>query len=670
MRWLKSFASLSGLAIAITAFSGSANASDQQRFEKYISAWKHPNAIFNNSLALDTRLQLLDVAPQGSTVKIAALNFDNGESTRLLAAHICRASQRGVKVQMLIDSKSGSIPGEPNLFDFPITEEVYQYVANCGAQVRIYNHLPSFTVKLGKVLPHPKYLLQFAKGLKDAHDDKERQQAMVNAQVPINRLNHRKLFWVQSPSGRACSIIGGRNLGDHYLAWHEDSFIDGDIVYCDHHQKNMKNASANDQSNRVIADASASFDHLWNDTDSSAGVKVEHFDIQPNLNFPFKLITLEKESTHDGKKTTRDQKELQLVRRATDATSPAEGVIPAARAVPTTDGIIGRQYDLAYNWRVRTAVWDPKRDQVRQETYDMIRREQAEIFLESAYMEYDVEMQKLLLEALDRGVDVTVISNSMYVSDGPSKLISLARAEWTNKAMSKYGKGTTGDFKNFAGMPRHLYADKTGPGKFQFFVTTAYAGHMIHFKGAGFKCQKNDDGTYKKSFMLGSHNLHIRSGLADKEHAIFWDEPVDLTCVTKIGREKFSAAQIAEIESQYRRSVVPGKGEVPSVVQAKYRDMIEDRLRFYSAANIFYLRANKPILYSFGTLYEELQQELPSKDGKWSLNSMLGKGYKFVARRLIFQEEPVPGLEPKISATGEKVFQFLSPLRDFMADFL
>ena len=54
---------------------------------------------------------------------------------------------------------------------------------------------------------------------------------------------------------------------------------------------------------------------------------------------------------------------------------------------------------------------------------------------------------------------------------------------------------------------------------------------MIHFKGAGFRCQKRGDQVYRTYFM-GSHNFHQRSGFSDKEHMINWNESTDGDCST------------------------------------------------------------------------------------------------------------------------------------------
>ena len=187
---------------------------------------KAPNILFSNERALENRLRMLDYAPKGSEVLVLAFVFDNGETTRRLAAHICKASLRGVKVRWLTDSKSGSMPGRMNVFDQPVNEEIFQYMSNCGAAVRIYNHYSDFFNVFGVwAAPARKYVFPSQGGATAA---------------ALNRINHRKLFWVKTPGGQACFLLGGRNLGDHYLSWHDDSFLDADIMICNHYKADQK----------------------------------------------------------------------------------------------------------------------------------------------------------------------------------------------------------------------------------------------------------------------------------------------------------------------------------------------------------------------------------------------------------------------------------------------
>jgi hypothetical protein len=67
------------------------------------------------------------------------------------------------------------------------------------------------------------------------------------------------------------------------------------------------------------------------------------------------------------------------------------------------------------------------------------------------------------------------------------------------------------------------------PNLFDLSVSTARGGHMTHLKAAGFRCQAGGSG-YHKSFIVGSHNFHPRSGRSDKEHSIYWEEEALSNC--------------------------------------------------------------------------------------------------------------------------------------------
>ncbi len=97
----------------------------------------------------------------------------------------------------------------------------------------------------------------------------------------------------------------------------------------------------------------------------------------------------------------------------------------------------------------------------------------------------------------------------MFISDGASEIIRLFMRAWNERMSATYKNLFKVDFATFD------------------------AGHMIHFKGAGFRCQKESNGTetkYYRTYIIGSHNFHPRSGYADKENSLEWREPTDAQC--------------------------------------------------------------------------------------------------------------------------------------------
>lgn len=317
----------------------------------------------------------------------------------------------------------------------------------------------------------------------------------------FNRLNHRKLFVVESPAKKGCLILGGRNLGDHYLAWHHDSFIDGDVLYCTQH--GVKNSA-------LIADAKASFQELLDSSaddvleeKEGAGVRV----FKAVKGFRFKELIIPA-GIEDGLSSRIppyvDQLELVLEKRT------LAYPIVFADQLP----ILGVPLAESSNWRIHRVAWQPHtaNDPVRQALLKAINNEAQEIYIETAYAEFDAPLREAIENALRRGVDVRLITNGLFVSDGPSKLIRVFMALWLRDLQVEFAQKTAQQ------------------GKFSVQFATLEGGHMIHFKGASFKCQMSNERPYRTS-MIGSHNYHPRSGYSDKEHALQWDQPAGEECL-------------------------------------------------------------------------------------------------------------------------------------------
>lgn len=330
-----------------------------QDLKSYIGHYPKTRLIQSNSEALKLRIALLDSAPRGAHVRIATFTFDFGKAVESLSVHMCAAATRGVRVELLADSKSGDRPGLDDAFDesdtTQKTEELYQYMANCGVEIYIHNagvdyvkffgtRLPNvFNVPTGTSLDPFKLLF----GLKDVKNTLDRAMAptltrlgvrtelsdligplqdiamelrqlksvsgrdngddsfqdpversidlvawhwrsflnsdfwndvdlaklkkinsavqhalnedpalsVLNGKIRAqNRLNHRKLFIVENAAGGdACALVGGRNLGDHYLTDGKDSYYDADVLVCTNH---------GDEAAKIISEANVSFDRM------------------------------------------------------------------------------------------------------------------------------------------------------------------------------------------------------------------------------------------------------------------------------------------------------------------------------------------------------------------------------------------------------------------------
>jgi phosphatidylserine/phosphatidylglycerophosphate/cardiolipin synthase-like enzyme len=543
--------------------------------------FNHPQFISNNDDALTLRLALLDYAAKGALVTIATYTYDDGKATRALVKHMCSAVARGVQVELIVDSKSGEIAGENNPFNGTAaavkTEQAYVDLANCGVNVFIHNYTTEYVTAMKKRIPNiftpelssgedatlrltsrleelrrrlsaslepalrekgmnvgPGSVLEKLQSLIEdlgvffAHqtgmptnpsagtagvykladnakekiaddyrgllndpfwaqfnpEDREgnaiKMAAITKAIISAlekddvlrvvrnklrvyNRLTHRKLFLVQEPPGAAsenCVIIGGRNLGDDYLTSSQGSYRDGDVFFCKRQVPTMDG---------FVRQANESLDQL------KPGPKQDLSD--PALNSTDSNVLKQVEKGGVGRKVTN---------RTTHAVDIAQ--------------LKGDDLEDFENPVLLTSGWNPKADEVHQELVAAIGRETKELYIETAYAEFDRSIREALESAMrDRHVKVRIVTNSLFISDGIFQLIRLWMVKWNEKMAHAY------------------------PDLFEMDYAPLSAGHMIHFKGAAFRCQNSIDGGNRfREYMVGSHNFHPRSGYSDKEHEIEW----------------------------------------------------------------------------------------------------------------------------------------------------
>ncbi len=605
-------------------------------FTDYVHGYTAAQYFQDNVTAFDARLKLIDHAVTGDHARIATFVYDDGKVAERLTRHLCRAALRGVDVEILVDSKSGdAIKGETpfnNTDPIKRVQEMYQYMANCGVKISIHNHLESYIDVFGQRMPNifldPKLdggvysgpsaktfdtriytiitrvssivndefkaekipitannVLNCLYGMAKAylsmvgHSVKEearnsptvpdpttgepvtllkRDQGQLKANylslindagwskidpeklaraLPkiierviadkeigslresvhrFNRLNHRKLFLVESADrGDGCMILGGRNIGDHYLANGDTSFYDGDVMLCDH---------VSGEHAAMLAAANKSFEQLK--TDLSDGLL--------GLSSDNKINVIQK---NDGYQYTRFvQKERELA----DDDWADNGPILGEMSLPQASG-----------WQLLTASWDKNPDAVAKALLEMINQENKEIFIESAYAEFNYPLRTALESKLKSGVRVTLYTNSFFTSDAGSKFIRILMAKWI------------------------LLMQKGYPNLFTARFTNAASVHMTHFKGAGFACQ-GGTAVGMKSFLIGSHNFHPRSGRSDKEHALRWNQPTTTECTSG-----FSAAD--DLVGQRRNLYVQAKAKLGFSPLSQY-SILYDELAEVDAA--------------------------------------------------------------------------------------
>lgn len=360
----------------------------------------------------------------------------------------------------------------------------------------------------------------------------------------FNRLNHRKLFYVAF-AGRSCMMLGGRNVGDHYLTWgrHGDEWIDSDVLLCNHHTKVRSKENA-------LQQAKNSFDELWDNKDDFDALKVKPVvtNYKRNVDYKFRYVKFPSDERRASKfvwlyapvdPATGQYVNVDLFGTNLDRSVKVEDEERDLHDLITwkdQSPIHGLQLEDTFNWRVVTATWNTKFDIVRQRLYDAISREKQHIYIETAYSEMNTEFRKRLERALRNGVKVDIVTNSIYVADGGSKGIRLMMARWFRQMWLKY------------------------PHTFSARYSTLEYGHMIHFKGASFQCQQTDVGVNPRAYRLnivGSHNFHGRSGYSDKEHAVVWEQPPRQDCLlqTRMRGQTSEAPSLRDIRDEFWRDL-------------------------------------------------------------------------------------------------------------------
>ncbi len=448
-----------------------------------------------------------------------------------------------------------------------------------------------------------------------------------------NRLNHRKLFYVESPNQEdACIVLGGRNLGDHYLANHHDSHLDSDILYCNHHGKQVEN---------VISEAKESFEqYTWSGyqidvthqfyqlnnyddysqpSDEDVYPDYTNFDLQqfwlehdqgniisrifPNPKYNFEFLYLAKGHAPSFSGTVQNTVNIDTEKTDEDEKHP-NAEIPNIKVEQNEEPVFGNSLAQAYDWEFLRTDWDsyraPDYDEVRNRLYEYMENEKAHIFIESAYVELDERGRNILEQALQRGVDVDIITNSIFISDAGSKAIRLLSGQWIKELVTNYGK--------LAKNKNSQYGD------FNIRFTTLAGGHMIHFKGASFACQS--DGTqYYRTSIIGSHNYHSRSGYSDKEHALTWKEAPSSDCLSKVADSvsedqmvsSNTAKNLFELREEYYAKLNDQKlkehEDVIATLQGKSKlTEVEQNL----------LKANPKLLENYTSMYFEIEDAILS----------------------------------------------------------
>ena len=340
--------------------------------------------------AFASRLALVEAATQTLDLQYYAIHAD--PSTARLLRAIVQAAQRGVRVRILLD-------------DF--------HSAGKNAQIMRMAFVPGIEMRMFNPLTGPRGSTVI-RALTTLTDFQRAQQRM-----------HNKLFIADNSIG----IAGGRNLGDAYFdALDSDNFIDLDIM----------------AAGSVVRQLSASFDRYWND---ARAYPVSTLITEKEL---LHIQSLQEESTPAATAAERNIASLPpLNLQAVDWTwAPALVLADAPSKIPappedtteaqTTDEALPliphlpdslSTHSSSPNRQALRNVLQPvvQQDNVISGLLALIDQAQHDVLIVSPYFVPGKDMKAAFARALERGVRLRILTNSLASNDAPLAHAGYAR---------------------------------------------------------------------------------------------------------------------------------------------------------------------------------------------------------------------------------------------------
>ncbi len=358
---------------------------------------RHPSAFVLLSgapAAYGSRLALIEAAEKTLDLQYYAIHAD--ASTGRLLRGLIAAAERGVRVRILLD-------------DF--------HSAGSDAQVLRLAFVPNIEMRLFNPLTGPRNssVVRAFSALTDFHRAQQRM--------------HNKLFLADNVIG----IAGGRNLGDAYFDQHPSSnFIDLDVM----------------AAGPIVRDLSRSFDSYWNDQRAyPVSSLVSHAELE---RMESTAQTAAREGgTGNSPAAGWDQTPMDLQRApwvwaaaSVLADKPAkialEGEAPSV--MPPGDASSGAETPATATLRpgagtlaVRPGLRSGRdmpalqADSVVDGLLALIRRTRQDLLVVSPYFVPGEDMKQAFAQALQRGVRVRVLTNSLASTDAPLAHAGYAR---------------------------------------------------------------------------------------------------------------------------------------------------------------------------------------------------------------------------------------------------
>ena len=453
--------------------------------------------------SLDTRIELARRAQ--ASLDVQYYHIENDPTGRLLLRQLRDASLRGVRVRLLVD----------DLYTTHSDALLRGLAAYPNVEVRLFN--PFCCARGGGVLA------RYAASIFD-----------------FSRLNHRmhnKLFIADG----VMAVAGGRNIADEYFLRHaESNFVDMDAFVM----------------GRVVADMAMIFDRYWNS------------DV---------VMPIDAVGGAGAYAPTRAAAQAAFSAEIDERTQAAPPELPPVDVLgygPLSEDLDAGRVGLV--WGSARAFADPP-DKLRQKTAaeafrtsvtsDVVMtvwRAESELVLTSPYLIPGPDGMKAIQRLRDKGVKLTIMTNSLAATDEPL-------------VHNGYGRYRPAMLE--AGV--ELY--EISPTRTQTTKRLGMFGNSLgrlHAKTAVID---------RRTIFIGSMNLDARSASANTEFGMFIESPA-------LAKELLREINISRLESAYRVRFAPGS---PDALQWLTTDGDKELILSAEPESTWWLRAHNFIFGLF-----------------------------------------------------------------------
>lgn len=287
------------------------------------------------------------------SIDIQYYSFAKDVTGLIASDHVVRAAERGVKVRVLVDDAASRM----------YSYEIQMLDSHDNIEVRVYNA----GLRLGRL-------------------DRRIKKLAENSNRLLRRMHNKTL----TIDGQA-SIIGGRNIADEYFDYdHRYNFRDRDVLIL----------------GKAVSDVKGSFEKFWNDT----------------------LTVLYSElSGKEGKKWYSDPNRFEkLHKAASESKDFSPETVKKIEIFPEEIKQAQQSGDLSWLSQVSFISDKPGKNEDRKDReggicqdsiMNLIRQAKTSITIQSPYFITTKESKQMISEAIQRGVKIRLLTNSLASTD-------------------------------------------------------------------------------------------------------------------------------------------------------------------------------------------------------------------------------------------------------------